>query len=348
MIWILTAITVIAVLFFLMLLLGFLGLNVAFGRRCEGNPDIKYYTAEDYDDLEALPVAFRSDKGQTLRGAVYTCRDTKPTALVIFAHGMGGGHLSYTTDIRTIAKAGFAVLAYDNTGTMASDGKALGSFYQAVKDLRAALEFAGRDERLSSYKIVLAGHSWGGYTVCQALAFAEERVKGVVAFSPPESIPGIMCDSMRQMLGIPMGWMRPAVWIASVIQGGWRSRRRCSSVLLKTGSVPIMILHGDADTSVSLNNSPLSCSAVTEKENITAILYEGKAHNVYQTKESEKYLMETFAAIGETQKRYGKKGIPEEEKARLYGSIDYELIVREDGEVMKTVTDFIRNCVNRS
>ena len=340
MLWILIAAVVIVLLLFL---LACLCLHAAFGVRCEGNPALKYFTCEDFDDLDAEPVSIPSDRGQMLRGAVYTCRGVKPTALVIFAHGMGGGHLSYTTDIRTIAKAGFAVLAYDNTGTMASEGKALRSFYQAVRDLRAALEFVRSDEKLSEYKIVLTGHSWGAYTVCQALAFAEGQVSGVVAFSPPDSAAGVICDSISQMAGIPMAWMRPALWTASVIRGGWSSRHTTASVLLKTNAVPVMILQGDADKAVRLKNSPLSNPAVMAKENITGVIYEGKAHNVYQTKESEKYLGEVFAAIDEAQKRYGKN-IPEEEKARLY-DIDYELIVREDADVMKSVTDFIGNCV---
>lgn len=344
MFWILTAVISVALLIFL---LACLCLHAAFGVRCEGNPSLKYFTHEDFDDLDAEPVSFRSDKGQLLRGAVYTCRGVEPTALVIFAHGMGGGHLCYTTDIRTIAKAGFAVLAYDNTGTIASEGRSLRSFYQAVKDIRSALEFVRGDGRLSGYKIVLAGHSWGGYTVCQALAFAEAQVSGVVAFSPPDSAAGVICDSIRQTAGVPMAWLRPALWAASVMRGGWDSRRKCSSVLAGTSRVPVMILQGDADSSVLLKNSPISDPAVKTKGNITCVLYEGKAHNVYQTKESEKYLAEVFAAIAEAQKRYGKKGIPEDEKARLY-DIDYELIVREDPDVMKTVTDFISDCVNRA
>ena len=254
--------------------------------------------------------------------------------------------MSYTTNIRTIAKAGFAVLAYDNTGTMASEGKSLRSFYQAVKDLRAALEFVRGDERLSAYKIVLAGHSWGGYTVCQALAFAESQVAGVVAFSPPDSAAGVICDSIKQATGVPMTWLRPVLWAASVARGGWNSRRKSSSVLLKTSCVPVLILQGDADSAVLLKNSPLSSSAVMAKENIQGVLYRGKAHNVYQTRESEKYLTEVFAIIAEAQKRYGKEGIPDGEKARIY-DIDYELIVREDPDVMKTVTDFIGNCIKR-
>lgn len=343
MLWILISIAAIVAI---MLLMAFLCLFAAFGVRCEGDPSLKYFTHEDFDDMEAEPVSFLSDKGQRLSGAVYTCRGAEPSGLVIFAHGMGGGHLSYTTPIHTIAKAGFAVLAYDNTGTMASEGKALRSFYQAVKDLRAALEFVRAEERLSEYKIVLAGHSWGGYTVCQSLAFAEDQVAGAVAFSPPDSTSRLICDSIQKTVGIPMAWLRPALWIALVIQGGWNARRKSSSVLLKTDGIPIMILQGNEDKDVFLSNSPVSNPTVMAKENITGVLYDGRAHNVYQTKESERYLGEVFGAIAAAKSRYGKAGIPAEERARLY-DIDYELITREDPDVMNRVTDFIRRCIER-
>ena len=107
----------------------------------------------------------------------------------------GGGHRSYMTEINTIASAGFAVLAYDNTGTMASEGKSLGSFYQAVRDLQAALAFLRKNSEWSRYPVVLAGHSWGGYAVCQAAAVAaahavsEEDKTGKLPGISPE-IPG--------------------------------------------------------------------------------------------------------------------------------------------------------------
>ena len=55
--------------------------------------------------------------------------------VIVFVHGMGAGHLSYTTEINTIAKSGYKVLSYDNTGCCASDGKSMNGFYQAVLDL---------------------------------------------------------------------------------------------------------------------------------------------------------------------------------------------------------------------
>ena len=344
MLWVLATVVGIAVI---MISMACLCLHTAFGVRCDGNPELRYLTHKDFKNLEAEPISFLSDKGQRLWGAVYTYQSVEQLwGLVIFSHGMGGGHLSYTTEIHTLAKAGFAVLAYDNTGTMASDGKSLESFYQAVKDLRSAIAFAREDAKLSKYKIVLAGHSWGGYAVCQVLAFEEAYVAGAVAFSPPNSGPDVICKSIRQTIGIPIVWLRPALGVASVIKGGWNSRYKSSSVLLRTRQVPVLILQGDADTIVPLSNSPLSDPAITRKNNITSILYKGRAHNVYQTKEAEQYLSEVFGAIAVAQKRYGKGGLPLEERTRLY-NVDYELITREDPRVMKTVVDFIRKCVEQ-
>ena len=181
--WLLGALAVMAIL---LTAIAFACLHMVFGTRCDGDPSLRYFTHEDFDGMRAQPVSFPSDRGQLLRGAVYTCgRDETPVGLVVFAHGMGGGHLSYMTEIHTFAAAGFAVLAYDNTGTCASDGKKLVGFYQAVRDLRYALAFVRGRQDLSRLPVVLAGHSWGGYAVCQSLAYAGEAVSGVVALSAP-------------------------------------------------------------------------------------------------------------------------------------------------------------------
>ena len=82
---------------------------------------------------------------------------------------------------------------------------------------------------------------------------------------------------------------------------------------------------------------------LADKENITCRLYPGRAHNVYQTMESERYLNETFAKIAAARKAYGKRELPEEELRGLY-DIDYQKITEEDSDVMKTVIDFLKTC----
>ena len=133
---------IIIFIFLILLLLSKLILNLAFGKRCEGNAKLKYFTADDFEGLNAKSIEFKSNKGQTLRGNIYTHEEIKEyKGLIIFVHGMGGGHLSYTTEINTLVKAGFIVMAYDNTGTCSSEGKNLKGFYQAVIDLNYALKF---------------------------------------------------------------------------------------------------------------------------------------------------------------------------------------------------------------
>ncbi|MCM1363688.1 MAG: alpha/beta fold hydrolase [Faecalibacterium sp.] len=335
------AIIILAVLV-LNILFGCLCMYAIFGRRCEGSSSLKYFTHEDFDGLKAARIEFPSNKGQILRGAVYTHCDVKePIGLVVFAHGMGGGHLSYTTEINTFAAAGFVVLAYDNTGTMSSDGKSLGSFYQAVRDLRSALKFVRESESLSKYKVILAGHSWGGYTVCQALA--HEKAAGVVSFSGPDRTSGIFCDGAKNMTGLSVNFMRPIFALAGVIFGGKDSYHSSASILAKT-DVPVLLLQGDADKLVTLQNSPVSSDEVKSNPNVTTVLYDGRAHNVYQTKRSEKYLGETLAKIDETKKHYKKGEMPDDVRKELY-DIDYSLMTEEDPEVMGKVVEFMRNCV---
>ena len=69
--------------------------------------------------------------------------------LIIFVHGMGGGHTAYMTEIHALAQEGYLVLGYDNTGTMLSDGAELGGFPQAFLDLRHAISFFAKFTSLS-------------------------------------------------------------------------------------------------------------------------------------------------------------------------------------------------------
>ncbi len=341
-IWFIIAAVIVAAV---LLLLAFLALFFTFSRRCEGNSSLKYFTSDDFDGLDASPIEFASNKGQILRGAVYERKDAgQALGLVIFSHGMGGGHLSYTREINTFASAGFKVLAYDNTGTMKSDGKSLRSFYQAVRDLKSAISFAKSDSELSKYKIILAGHSWGGYAVCQSVT--DENAVGAVAFSAPNSVAGVICDNAYLMTGVNMDWMRPFFALASLLMSGIDAVHSSASMLMKTKKVPVLLLQGTDDKRVKLTHSPVSDEKLISKENISAEVYKGRAHNVYQTVRSEQYLEKVFGDIDAAKKKYGRKGIPDEIKKQIY-DIDYERITEEDEAVMKNVTDFMKKCVSR-
>lgn len=306
---------------------------IIFGKRCEGNPNLKYYTANDFEGLNAKKVEFKSNKGQILRGNIYTHNEVKEyKGLIVFVHGMGGGHLSYTTEINTLAKAGYIVLGYDNTGTCASEGKNLKGFFQAVIDLKYALQYVSNEENLKKYKVILVGHSWGAYSVCQVLQY-KPSVEAVVALSGPNDSAKLFGDFLKIQI------FKPFFWILNYCTFGKDSVKTTAKVLSKT-NVPVLVLQGKEDATLKFENSLASseCAKILdEKANIEIIIYEGKYHNVYQTRESEKYLNETFAKISEL----NKKKAPIEEANKVYDAIDYKKITEEDEEVMTTMIKFI-------
>lgn len=312
--------------------------KLAFGKRCDADRRLRYLTCEDFEDLRCAPISFKSDKGQTLKGALYIKAGTiKPLALVIFSHGMGGGHRSYMTEINTLAKNGFAVLAYDNTGTFASEGKSLTGFYQGVRDLKAAVKWANSNEKFADLKKILVGHSWGGYSVCQTLSDKDLNISGAVAFSAPDSGYQVVTG----MLGEKLSFLTPVFKLVFALADGKASLTKCSDILGNLSSPPVLLLHGDSDRTVSPANSPLAVAKVKTNPNITSIMYEGRFHNVYQTKESEEYLNNVFAGINALK----KVKHPSKEEIDYCYDIDYELITREDPTVMQTVINFIKNCL---
>lgn len=99
---------VLAILFLVLLfclIFAWAVLRAAFGNRQEGSPYLNYFTAADFENLAAEAVEFPNRRGETLRGNLYfESGRTDFRALLIFAHGMGGGHLSYTTELDFFAK----------------------------------------------------------------------------------------------------------------------------------------------------------------------------------------------------------------------------------------------------
>ena len=99
-------IIVLAIIIAILFIITKLILNQVFGKRCEGNPNLKYFTADDFEELDSKKIEFKSNKEQMLRGFIYTNKNIKEyKGIVVFVHGMGAGHLSYTTEINTFAKS---------------------------------------------------------------------------------------------------------------------------------------------------------------------------------------------------------------------------------------------------
>lgn len=335
------ALIVLLFVFILLIVFSAVILNApGFSKRCEGNENLKYLKAKNFDNLNARPISFKSNKGQTLNGFLYSGAKTeKPKALIVFSHGMGAGHLSYTTEINYFAQKGYTVLAYDNTGTCASEGKRLYGFAQGIIDLKSALDFVSTREDLKELPLLLAGHSWGAYSVCNVAALAQDTdIKGIVAFSPFNSVNKLIADSAKAKIKIDISFLSPFFDIVNLYKFGKTGiLRSCDTIA--SNMIPTLIMHGGNDMTVSVQNSPVGLkNRLASNTNARTVLYESKFHNVYLAKDAEQYLNDIFGKIA---------SLPADsrEAYEVYQSIDYSLITKEDLTVMETACSFFEECI---
>ncbi len=338
MIYILIAVIVI---FIILLIISALILDTAgFGKRCEGNENLKYFKAKNFDNLNARPVSFNSDKGQLINGFLYSSAKVEGyKAIIVFSHGMGAGHLAYTTEINYFAQKGYIVLGYDNTGTCSSEGKKIGGFAQAVTDLKYALEFVKSRDDLKDLPLLLAGHSMGAYSVCNVSAIAKNvDIKGIVAFSPFNSPPKVIRDVAKTRTKADLSILCPFMDIVSFIRFGKKGiLRSCDSI--DGNSIPTLILHGGNDMQATTKNSPAGKpQRIKNNPNARTVIYDNKYHNVYLSKNAEQYMNDTFAKIATL-------GENSPEAYEVYQNIDYALITQEDLSVMDTASAFFEECV---
>ena len=151
--------------------------NQNFNRRFESDETLMLHV-EDFDGLQCTEYTFPSDKGQQLAGYLYST-DTEPHGIVVIAHGLGAGHNSYMDCAYYFAQNGYDVFAYDATGNDKSEGDGVGCIPQGVADLDHAISFVEDSGNFPDLPIVLFGHSWGGYSVCNVLTYHPE-VKAVI------------------------------------------------------------------------------------------------------------------------------------------------------------------------
>ena len=308
-------------------------------KRCEGDENLKYLKAKNFDNLNARPIDFKSNKGQTLNGFLYSnAKIDTYKALIVFSHGMGAGHLAYTTEINYFAQKGYMVLAYDNTGTCESEGAKINGFAQGIIDLKFALEFVKSRDDLKDMPIILVGHSWGAYSVCNVSAITDIEIKGIVAFSPFNSMNKLIRDIAKTKTKVDLSILSPFFDLINLIRFGKVGiLRTCDTI--NDNSVPTLVMHGGNDMQVTIKNSPVGKPhKIKDNENARTVLYESKFHNVYLAKDAEQYLNDTFAKI-ET------PGKDSPEAYEVYQNIDYALITKEDLTVMETATSFIEECI---
>ena len=292
--------------------------KLAFGTRSDKNPFLKYFTAEDFN-LTAQSVTLT--KG--LKGLIYNKENIpQKDKLIIFCHGMGPGHIAYTTEIAYFCNKGFTVLAVDSRGCNLSEGKNSKGMYSGVQTVISAIDFA----RENGYKdISLVGHSWGAYSAL--CASAKRKVNKVVAISAPDTPAGTMAEGAVNMGALPrplVALLRPFWGFVNLLKYGMKGNSSAAKSA-KKNDTPTLLIHGDMDRAVTLKKSAFNKA---NGKYITKYLAEGKAHNPYNTENAEIKLAE----LSDKLKTNDFAGL---------ANFDYKAATEEDEEVMQSIVNFI-------
>lgn len=198
------------------------------------------------DEMDRVPYSFPS-KGNRLQAYLYTCQN--PKGFVLYVHGLCPGHQGYLSDILSLHKRGYEVFTYDFTGTGESGGKFIRSLAQQGSDLRSCLKFLHNSEEFRGKKILLYGHSMGGYAVAKDISCSDQIAASasISGFDKP----------LKEMRRVTKGkgkkfacaFFEPVFWLVLSFYLGIGFDASASKAVSKS-KTPVLIAHGVKDETV--------------------------------------------------------------------------------------------------
>ncbi len=261
-------------------------INKAHHLRYDGNPRLDYLYPEDLGILHD-DFSFRSGR-YLLRGSRYWAIGKPTKALVVFFHGIGAGRNAYMKEIASLAKEGYLVYAYDNTGCMDSEGNNIKGLGQTAKDQEAFFAWLGQDERAKGLKRYAVGHSWGGYSALLAAKkdFGVEKIVSLAGFSQP---------SRQYASYLRPRWLRIFRWeirFFLVLQLG-RYGDIDAVKRIKASEAKVLYIQGNEDSMVPMEAGMNDLrKRLGKRPNTEFVIVNRQGHNPYLSVKAEKYLIE--------------------------------------------------------
>ena len=129
-----------------------------------------------------LEVVHVPTGGVKVNGIVFVASGAGLHPTVVLFHGLPGNEKNYDL-AQTLRRAGWTVLAINYRGSWGSPGPV--HFAQNLEDAKAALAFARDPANVKAYgfdpqRLVVIGHSMGGWVTAETLAADEQLLGGVM------------------------------------------------------------------------------------------------------------------------------------------------------------------------
>lgn len=296
---------------------------------------VYYFSEKDFPGLNKHSYSFKGSDKQNLQGYFYHYDNPVKNRLVIFEHGMGGGHRSYFREIETLAKHGYLVFAYDHTGCMESEGENTKGFSQSLNDLDCCIKTFKNEPALENYDISVVGHSWGGFSSMNIPSLHPE-ISHIVAMSGFVSV----YEMIRQIFYNFKGFYSYFYAIEEKNNPIFSKVNTVDS--LKNTKTKALIIHSADDKTVnSKKHFEVIKKGVSGNSNISFLLLNGKNHNPNFTAEAVKYKDEFFRILSKKLKNHELS--TDEKKKAFVESFDWWKMTEQDKDVWKKIFTFLDN-----
>ena len=207
--------------------------------------------------LDGLPyekVSTASFDGLRLCGRYYHTKDGAP--VLIGFHGYRGTpSWDFSGGCPAYLGLGFNVLLIEERGHMSSEGHTITFGIKEKKDclswIRFVLDTFGPDT-----EIVLAGISMGAATVLMASGLElPSNVRGIIADCPYSSPSAIIKKVIAADMHLPVDAAFPLVRLAARLYGNFSLDDGGAVEAVRRTPVPVLLIHGEADTFVPTDMS---------------------------------------------------------------------------------------------
>lgn len=244
---------------------------------------------KDIYDARAMnykKVSIKSYDGLTLVGKYY--ENFKDATIEIMFHGYrGSGERDLSTGVRRAKECGRNALIIEQRGGGYSGGHII-TFgvkerYDVISWINYVIETFGKD-----VKIILTGISMGAATVVNASAFdLPSNVIGILADCGYDSAKDMIKKTIKEMK-LPVNIFYPFVKLSARIYGNFNLEEISPIQAIKKCKVPIIFIHGDADTLVPCYMSQNLYDSCNSKKQIVKIKNAG--HGISYLVDPETYV----------------------------------------------------------
>ncbi len=282
------------------------------------------YKSEIYLVYDDVAADYPREKIQVPSGennlSAYLYGKDNTKGLIVVSPGHRDANDVKLYEVMYFVDAGYQVICFDYTGCYTSEGDTFGKYTQAVYDLDAVLTYCDKNEAFSDLPIYLFGHSLGGYATGAVLNY-DHRVDAAVVAS------GFDCAEEQWECSVkrftePVYFLIRPINLAFITLKYGEDRNLSAVDGINRSDIPVLVISAEKDGYYGDGKSPI----YDKKDSVTNskcefVLMDKQNHNEHYT-----YFLTDNAV--------------EYQKSEPQGTINKELYMEHDENVMEMIIDF--------